>query len=269
MGGRSAVPNVLLRRFAMSKEEKMGKLDNTVALITGGSSGIGLATAKRFVEEGSFVFITGRRQEALDQAVSEIGRRSMAVQGDVRSMSDLDRIFAIIRSKTETLDIVFANAGIGYEQPIVGVTEAEYDEVFETNVKGVVFTVQKAVSLMPDGGAIVLNASIAGSVGGRGNGIYGASKAAVRNLARSWTNDLQERRIRVNAISPGPVLTAGWHMDTEELRVLGDELAPLIPAGRTGESIEIANAVVFLASKDSSYITGAELVVDGGCTVGS
>jgi NAD(P)-dependent dehydrogenase (short-subunit alcohol dehydrogenase family) len=244
----------------------MDKLKGKVALVTGGGSGIGLATAKRFVAEGAHVFIVGRRQETIENAAEGIGPNVTPVQGDVGKAGDLERIFSTIESLQGKLDVVFANAGLGYEQPIGEITEEQYYEVFDTNVKGTIFTVQNALPLMLDGGSIVLNASIAASMGDQSLSVYAATKAAVRSFARTWTSDLRKRRIRVNAISPGIVPTPGWRMTDSELEELARDYAPQIPAGRVGEPDEIAKAVVFLASDDSSFVTGIELVVDGGMT---
>jgi NAD(P)-dependent dehydrogenase (short-subunit alcohol dehydrogenase family) len=245
----------------------MGKLERKIALITGGSSGIGLATAKQFVNEGAYVFITGRREQELAAAVKEIGKNVTAVQGDVANLSDLDRLFAQIQREKGTLDIVFANAGVAQYAPLGSITEELYDSIFDINVKGVLFTVQKALPLLPDGASIILNASIVGSKGLAANGVYSATKAAVRSFARTWTTDLKHRRIRVNAVSPGSIDTPGL----SELLASADVgeqrkkmIANSVPLGRFGTPEEIATAVVFLASDDSSYITGTELFVDGG-----
>jgi len=245
----------------------MGKLDGKIALITGGNSGIGLATAKRFVLEGAYVFITGRTQLKLDEAVKQVGSNVTAVQGDVANLGDLDRLFEQIKKEKGKLDIVFANAGIAKYSPLGTITEEHFDSIFGGNVKGLLFTVQKALPLLPDGASIILNASIVGSKGLPSNSVYSATKAAVRSFARTWTTDLKARHIRVNAISPGPI-------DTEGLReLLGSaqagqdrlkSLSSVIPMGRMGSGDEIAKAAVFLASDDSSFITGIELFVDGG-----
>ena len=246
----------------------MNQLDGKVALITGGNSGLGLATAKRFVSEGAFVFITGRRQEELDKAVASLGRNVMGVQGDVTKFEDLDRLYALIKQKNGHLDVVFANAGGGTLLPIGAVTEEQFDQTFNLNVKGLLFTVQKALPLLKDGSSIILNASIAGFTGMEAFGVYAASKAAVRSFARSWTTDLKSRKIRVNAISPGVVPTEGYRNlgDDEGVKKFTAQMATQIPLGRVGEPDEIAKAVVFLASDASSFVTGAELVVDGGMT---
>jgi len=241
----------------------MNKLEGKIALITGGSSGIGLATAKRFVNEGANVFITGRREAELAAAVKEIGKNVTGVQGDVSKLGDLDRLFAQIKREKGKLDVVFANAGIPNLAPFGKITEEQYDSVFNGNVKGLLFTVQKALPLLPDGASIILNASIVASKGLPDWSVYSATKAAVRSFARTWTTDLKDRRIRVNAVSPGFTDTAPWHsIEAAEERMKA--IASTVPLGRFGTPDEIAKAVVFLASDDSSYITGAELFVDGG-----
>jgi NAD(P)-dependent dehydrogenase (short-subunit alcohol dehydrogenase family) len=245
----------------------MGKLDGKVALITGGNSGIGLATAKQFVDEGAYVFITGRREAELSGAVKDIGKNVTAVQGDVSNLGDLERLFAQIKRDKGKLDIIFANAGVARYAPLGSITEEFYDSIFNINVKGVLFTVQKALPLMPDGGSIILNASIVASKGFSANSVYSATKAAVRSFARTWTTDLKDRRIRVNAVSPGSIDTPGL-TDLLDSAEAGDErrkmIANSVPLGRFGTPDEIAKAVVFLASDDSSYITGTELFVGGG-----
>ena len=248
-------------------EKHLGKLDAKVALITGGNSGIGLATAKRFVNEGAYVFITGRRKEELNAAVKEIGRNVTAVQGDVSNLADLDRLFAQIKKEKGKIDIVFANAGVAKYAPLGEITEEFYDSIFDINVKGVLFTVQKALPLLRDGASIILNASIVASKGFSSNSVYSATKAAVRSFARTWTTDLKDRRIRVNAVSPGPIDTPGLNELLASSKT-GNQRKKMIsngmPLGRLGTPDEIAKAVVFLASDDSSYITGTELFVDGG-----
>jgi NAD(P)-dependent dehydrogenase (short-subunit alcohol dehydrogenase family) len=245
----------------------MGKLEGKIALITGGSTGIGLATAKQFVNEGAYVFITGRRDSELAAAVKEIGGNVTGVQGDVSDLGDLDRLFAQIKREKGKLDVVFANAGIAKYAPLGAITEDLYDSIFDINVKGLLFTVQKALPLMPDGASIVLNASIVASKGFSANSVYSATKAAVRSFARTWTTDLKTRRIRVNAVSPGSIDTPGLS-DLLASSETGQQRAKMIsntvPLGRFGTPDEIAKAVVFLASDDSSYITGTELFVDGG-----
>jgi NAD(P)-dependent dehydrogenase (short-subunit alcohol dehydrogenase family) len=249
-----------------TKEKSMGKLEGKIALITGGTSGIGLATAKQFVSEGAYVFITGRREPELAAAVKEIGSNVTGVQGDVSNLGDLDRLFAQIKREKGTLDIVFANAGVAKYAPFGQITEEHYDSIFNTNVKGLLFTVQKALPLVPDGASIILNASIVASKGLSAS-VYSATKAAVRSFARTWTTDLKERRIRVNAVSPGFIETPGLN-DLMASAGAGEQhlkmLFNSVPLGRLGTPDEIAKAVVFLASDDSSYITGTELFVDGG-----
>jgi NAD(P)-dependent dehydrogenase (short-subunit alcohol dehydrogenase family) len=245
----------------------MGKLEGKIALITGGNSGIGLATAKRFVSEGAYVFITGRRESELAAAVKEIGRNVTGVQGDVSDLGDLDRLFAQIRREKGRLDILFANAGVARYAPLGEITEEFYDSIFNINVKGLLFTVQKALPLMPDGASIILNASIVASKGLPSNSVYSATKAAVRSFARTWTTDLKDRHIRVNAVSPGATDTPGLNdllasSETGQQRL--KMISNSVPLGRLGAPDEIAKAVVFLASDDASYITGAELFVDGG-----
>ena len=241
----------------------MGKLEGKIALITGGNSGIGMATAKRFVNEGAYVFITGRRDSELATAVKEIERNVTGVQGDVSNLGDLDRLFAQIKREKGKLDVVFANAGGAKFAPLGKITEELYDSIFDINVKGVLFTVQKALPLMPDGASIILNASIVASKGFPAWSVYSATKAALRSFARTWTMDLKERRIRVNAVSPGFIDTPAWH-STEAGEQQLKLVAESIPLGRAGTPDEIAKAVVFLASDDSSYVTGTELFVDGG-----
>jgi NAD(P)-dependent dehydrogenase (short-subunit alcohol dehydrogenase family) len=244
-----------------------GKLEGKIALITGGNSGIGLATAKEFVNEGAYVFITGRREQELAAAVKEIGKNVSAVQGDVSNLDDLDRLFAQIKKEKSKLDIVFANAGVATYAPFGQITEEHYDSIFNINVKGLLFTVQKALPLLPDGASIILNASIVASKGLSSNSVYSATKAAVRSFARTWTTDLKDRRIRVNAISPGAIDTPGLSKlvaSSEASRQRMAVISTVVPLGRLGTPDEIAKAVVFLASDDSSYITGTELFVDGG-----
>jgi NAD(P)-dependent dehydrogenase (short-subunit alcohol dehydrogenase family) len=242
----------------------MSKLQGKIALITGGSSGIGLATAKQFVNEGACVFITGRREPELAAAVQEIGSNVTGVQGDVSNLGDLDRLYAQIKREKGTLDIVFANAGGAQLARLGTITEEHYDALFNSNVKGLLFTVQKALPLLPEGASIILNASIAASTAPLPAwSVYNATKAAVRSFARTWTTDLKERRIRVNAVSPGYTDTPPWHSigaGEEYMKMIANS----IPLGRFGTPDEIAKAVVFLASDDSSYITGTELFVDGG-----
>ncbi|MEG3956787.1 SDR family oxidoreductase [Microcoleus sp. herbarium2] len=244
----------------------MKKLEGKVALVTGGSSGIGLATAKRFVAEGAYVFITGRRQTELDAAVKEIGENVTGVQSDVSNLADLDRLFATIEQEQGHLDVVFANAGGANFAPLGAITEEHFDKLFNTNVKGLVFTVQKALPLLPEGASIILNASQSTTVGNPAFSVYGATKAAVRSFARNWILDLKERKIRVNAISPGIVPTPAYKVlgSDEQVQEFVDSQASIIPLGRVGTTDEIAKAVVFLACDDSSFVNGIELFVDGG-----
>ena len=245
----------------------MGKLEGKIALVTGGTSGIGLATAKSFMTEGAYVFITGRRAPELAAAVKEIGSNVTGIQGDVSNLGDLNRLFEQIKREKGKLDIVFANAGTAKYAPLGQITEELYDSTFDTNVKGLLFTVQKALPLIPDGSSIILNASIVASKGLSSNSVYSATKAAVRSFARTWTTDLKDRRIRVNAVSPGSIDTPGLNellgsseVGQQRLKMISNA----VPLGRLGKPEEIAKAVTFLASDDSSYTTGAELFVDGG-----
>lgn len=239
----------------------MQKLEGKVALVTGGNSGIGLTTAKHFVAEGAYVFITGRRQAELDAAVNAIGKNVMGVQSDVSKLADLDRLFATIQQAQGHLDVVFANAGVGEFVPLGSITEEHFDTTFNINVKGLLFTVQKALPLLSEGASIILNASVASITGIPALSVYSATKAAVRSFARSWILDLKEHQIRVNAISPGVVPTPSYYR-----LGLSDEQFPVsaIPLGRVGTTDDIAKAVVFLASDDSSFVNGIELFVDGG-----
>jgi NAD(P)-dependent dehydrogenase (short-subunit alcohol dehydrogenase family) len=244
------------------------KLAGKVAVITGGSSGIGLATAQRFVHEGAYVFVTGRRQTELDTAVRQIGHDVTGVQGDVSKLADLDRLYATVKKQKGKLDIVFANAGTGAFGPIGHITEEDFDQQFDVNVKGLLFTVQMALPLLEDGGSIVLTASTASSTGSPALSVYSSTKAAVRSFARTWAVDLKERKIRVNAISPGVVPTPGYNtalgMSQEAVNQFVSASVASIPLGRPGTTDEIASAVLFLASDDSSYVNGIELSVDGG-----
>jgi NAD(P)-dependent dehydrogenase (short-subunit alcohol dehydrogenase family) len=245
----------------------MQKLAGKIALITGGNSGIGLATTKRFVKEGAYVFITGRRQDELNTAVRDIGSNVVAVQGDVSKLADLDRVFETIKRQKGRLDILFANVGWGEFVSLGAITEQHFDKTFDTNVKGLLFTVQKALPLLRDGSSIILNASITASTGTAAFSVYSASKAAVRSFARCWALDLKFRNIRVNVISPGPIDTPGLRNlspSKEQLAQFKADIAASIPLGRIGSPDELASAVLFLASDDSSFITGTELFVDGG-----
>ncbi|MBN9532173.1 MAG: SDR family oxidoreductase [Alphaproteobacteria bacterium] len=240
----------------------MGKLDGKVAVITGGATGIGRAAAKRFIAEGAFVFIFGRRQETLDAAIADLGPNARAVRGSVSNETDLDRLYTAVKAGRETLDIVFANAGTGSLLPLGEITARHIDEIFDTNVKGLIFTVQKALPLMSKGGSIILTGSSAGATGAPAFSTYSASKAAVRNLARSWAEDLKGTGIRVNVLSPGPTAT--------ELAVeaIGEEgmkvFAAMNPLQRMADPAEIGAVAAFLASSDSSFMTASEVAVDGG-----
>src|SRR6266700_3425821 len=239
----------------IKRKEAVMRLEGKDALITGGNSGIGFATAQQFVKEGAYVFITGRSQTKLDEAVKRVGSNVTGVQGDVSKLEDLDRLFAQIKKEKGRLDIVFANAGIAKYAPLGAIDEAHYDSIFDGNVKGMRFTVQKALPLMPDGASIILNASVVGSKGLPSNSVYSATKAAIRSFARTWTTDLKARHIRVNAISPGTIDTPGLN-DLLASGEAGEQrrkmVASAIPMGRFGRSDEVANAVVFLASDESS-----------------
>ena len=244
-----------------------GKLEGKIALVTGGSSGIGLATAQQFVKDGAFVYITGRRQTELDKAAKAIGSNVKAVRADASNLADLDRLFAQIKQEKGRLDIVFANAGQAKFVPLSDVTEELYDQIFDTNVKGVLFTVQKALPLIPNGGSIILNASVVASKGFAAASVYSATKAAVRSFARSLTTDLKDRGIRVNAISPGPIETPifdGFGESEKDRQDLKSHFASQVPLGRMGQPDEIAKAAAFLASTDASFVAGVELFVDGG-----
>jgi NAD(P)-dependent dehydrogenase (short-subunit alcohol dehydrogenase family) len=244
-----------------------GKLEGKIALVTGGSSGIGLATAQLFVKEGAYIYITGRRQAELDKAVKTIGTQVKAIRADVSKLADLDQLFAQIRQEKGRLDVVFANAGQASFVPLGSISEELYEQTFNTNVKGVLFTVQKALPLIPDGGSIILNGSVVGQKGFAASSVYSATKAAVRSFARTWTTDLKDRKIRVNTISPGPIETPIFDTFTktdEEQRAVKAQFAAGVPLGRMGQPDEIGKAALFLASSDASYVAGAELFVDGG-----
>ena len=247
----------------------MGKLDGMIALITGGSDGIGFATAQQFLDAGAaHVFITGRRQDALNEAVKKLDqKRITAVQGDISNLADLDKLYDVIKKEKDHLDILFANAGIYELAPFGSITEQHFDSLFDINVKGVLFTVQKALPLLVDGASIILNASVLSMKGLPGASVYSATKAAVRSFARTWTTDLKERKIRVNALSPGPIETSlfsNCFSNEQEKQNIFSWLGAQTAMGRMGVVDEIAKAAVFLASNDSSYITGIELFVDGG-----
>jgi NAD(P)-dependent dehydrogenase (short-subunit alcohol dehydrogenase family) len=245
----------------------MGKLSGKVAIVTGGNSGIGLATAQRFAAEGAKVFITGRRQAELDAAVKLIGHGAVGVQGDVSKLADLDKLYAVVKEQAGKIDVLFANAGGGEFAPLGAITEEHFDQTFNINVKGLLFTVQKALPLFVDGGSIILNASIVSIKGMPAFSVYSATKAAVRSFARTWTMDLKDRKIRVNVVSPGPIETpgvSGLAKNAEEEKQIKAGLAAQVPLGRMGDADEIAKAAVFLASDDSSFVAGIELFVDGG-----
>jgi NAD(P)-dependent dehydrogenase (short-subunit alcohol dehydrogenase family) len=245
----------------------MAKLSGKVALVTGATSGMGLETARLFAAEGAKVVITGRRQAELDEATRSIGPAALAVPGDVSKLADLDRLYSVIKDKHGHLDVIFANAGGGTFRPFCEVTEEEFDRQFDINVKGVFFTVQKALPLLRDGASIILNASIAASKGIEAGSVYSATKAAVRSFARTWTSDLRARKIRVNALSPGPIETpifGKMGLSQEQADGFRQNILGTVPLGRMGTMDEIARTVLFLASDDSSFITGIDLMVDGG-----
>jgi len=245
----------------------MGRLEGKIAVITGGNSGIGLATAKRFVAEGATVFITGRRQEELDKAVASIGPGVKAVQGDVSNLDDLDRLYAAVKEQAGHIDILFANAGLAELAPLGVITEAQFDKTFDVNVKGTLFTVQKALPLMREGGSIILMGSTAGIMGMPAFSVYSATKAAIRNFARGWSLDLKGKGIRVNVISPGPIATPGLDgvaQATGDEKAMIGGLAAMVPMDRIGDPAEAAAVTLFLASEDSSFMTGSEVFVDGG-----
>jgi NAD(P)-dependent dehydrogenase (short-subunit alcohol dehydrogenase family) len=237
------------------------KLEGKTAVITGGTEGIGFATAKLFVEEGAYVFITGRRQKELDDAVKAIGSNVTGVQGDVAQIADLDRLYLTVAEVKGQIDIVFANAGVGEFVPFGAVTEEHFDKLFNINVRGALFTVQKALPLLKDGGSIILNGSVASVKGTGGFGVYAAGKAAIRSFVRTWTTDLKDRRIRSNVVSPGPINTPLVSRQSPEVIA---RIVSTIPMGRMGEPEEVAKVALFLASDDSSFVTGIELFVDGG-----
>jgi len=243
------------------------RLDGKIAVVTGGTSGIGFATAKLFAEEGARVFITGRRQAELDATAKKIGANVKAVQGDVTKMADLDRLYAAVNKEAARVDVLFANAGSGQFLPLGAISEEHFDQTFGLNVKGLLFTVQKALPLFTAGGSIILNASMAGSKGMPAFSVYAASKAAVRSFARGWASDLKDRKIRVNAISAGVIPTEGYSkagLTQEQIAGFAAQMIPAIPAGRVGMPEEVARAVLFLASDDASFVNGIDLFVDGG-----
>jgi NAD(P)-dependent dehydrogenase (short-subunit alcohol dehydrogenase family) len=239
----------------------VGKLQGKVAVITGGTAGIGLAAAKLFVAEGAYVFITGRDRKKLDDAVTEIGGNVIGVQGDVVDLADIDRLYETVRGSGMTIDVVFANAGVAEMAPLEGVSEGHFDKIFSVNVKGALFTVQKALPLLNDGGSIILTGSVASAKGTPAFAVYGASKAAIRNFVRGWTSELSDRGIRANVLSPGPIAT---ELVARQPPGAIEKIAATIPMGRMGEPGEVAKAALFLACDDSSFVTGIELFVDGG-----
>ena len=240
----------------------MGKLEGKVAVITGGSSGMALASAKRFVEEGAYVFITGRRQEQLDGAVKLIGRNVTGVRGDAANLGDLDRLFDTVRREMGKIDVLYASAGWGEAALLGEVTEQHFDAIFGLNARGTLFTVQKALPLLNNGGSIIMTGSVASLKGFPGYGVYAASKAALRSFARTWLNELKSRNIRVNVLGPGPIATPMQdQVLTPEAKHMFESL---IPRGKMGQPEEIATAALFLASDDSSFVNGVELNVDGG-----
>jgi NAD(P)-dependent dehydrogenase (short-subunit alcohol dehydrogenase family) len=245
----------------------MGKLTGKVAVITGANSGIGLATAKRFAQEGARVFMTGRRQKELDAAVAEVGERARGIQGDVSNLADLDRLYATVKEEAGSIDILFANAGGGEFAALGEITEEHFDKTFATNVKGTLFTVQKALPLLKDGASIILTGSTGATTGIPAFSVYCATKAAIRNFARSWILDLAPRKIRVNVLVPGATSTPGWH-DLAPSEAVHNGMIQFVetttPLGRLGDPSETANAALFLASDESSFVTGSELFVDGG-----
>ena len=242
----------------------MGKLEGKVAVITGGSSGMALASAKLFVEEGAYVFITGRKQEQLDEAVKLIGRNATGVRGDAANLDDLDRLFDTVKREKGKIDVLFASAGKGEAVPLGEITEQHFDAAFNVNARGTLFTVQKALPLLNDGASIIMTGSNASVKGFPGWGVYAASKAALRSFARTWLNELKGRKIRVNLLVPGAIATP---MQEEVLTKEAKEMfESLIPRGKMGQSEEVATVALFLASNDSSFVNGAELFVDGGMT---
>jgi NAD(P)-dependent dehydrogenase (short-subunit alcohol dehydrogenase family) len=243
----------------------MGKLDGKVAVVTGGSSGIGLATAKKLAAEGAHVFITGRREPELQDAVAAVGGSATGVRGDVANLADLERLFATVNESKGRIDVLFANAGVAENTPLGTITEQQFDRMFDINVKGTLFTVQKALALLADGASVILSSSIVGSKGFAARSVYSATKAALRSFARTWTSDLKDRHIRVNVVSPGPIDTPGLQgLSGTNSEGLSATFRDRVPLGRVGRPEDIASAVAFLASDDASFITGSELFVDGG-----
>jgi NAD(P)-dependent dehydrogenase (short-subunit alcohol dehydrogenase family) len=269
---RSSLKIIVFLLYDMTQTESIPKrLKGKIAVITGGNSGIGLATAHRFVQEGAYVFIVGRRQSELDAAVKQIGKNIFGIQCDVSNLKDLDRLYDTVKQQKGRIDILFANAGIAESASLESISESHFDKIFNVNVKGLLFTVQKALPLFQDrgGGSIILTASAGGSKGFEGLSVYAATKAAVRSFARSWTVDLKQRKIRVNTISPGPISTpmlssAGMELSEEQVEQFKTSIVNAVPLGRMGNPDEVAKAVSFLASDDSSYVSGIELFVDGG-----
>src|SRR6202011_5402208 len=256
-----------LELHGIRKVRNMGRLTGKIAVITGGNSGIGFATGERFVSEGAYVFITGRRQDELDKAVASLGSGVTGVQGDVSNLDDLDRLFATVQTEQGHVDVLFANAGIGNMSPLGAISEEQFDKVFDVNVKGTLFTVQKALPLMRTGGSIILTGSTTGSMGTPAFSVYSATKAAIRNFARSWALDLKGTGIRVNVLSPGATTTPGLlnglaKTGMQEALLAG--LASQAPFERLGNPDETAAVALFLASDDSSFMTGSEVFVDGG-----
>jgi NAD(P)-dependent dehydrogenase (short-subunit alcohol dehydrogenase family) len=237
------------------------KLEGKTAVITGGTEGIGFATATLFAKESACVFITGRRQKELDEAVKAIGSNVSGVQGDVAKLADLDRLYETVAKTKGQIDIIFANAGVGEFVPFGAVTEDHFDKLFNVNVRGTLFTVQKALPLLKDGGSIILSGSAASVKGTAAFGVYAASKAAIRSFVRTWTTDLKDRHIRSNVVSPGPINT---QMPSRQSPDVIAQIVSTVPMGRMGEPEEVAKAALFLASDDSSFVTGIELFVDGG-----
>ncbi|MFD8809643.1 SDR family oxidoreductase [Streptomyces sp. NPDC059597] len=245
----------------------MGQLEGRTAVITGGTTGIGLAAARRFAAEGAFVFITGRRPEVLDDAVAAIGENAVGIRSDVAAPADLDRLYAAVADRGGGIDVLFANAGGGEFATLGQVTEQHIDMTFGTNVRGTLFTVQKALPLLNDGASVILTGSTAATTGTEAFGVYAASKAAIRSFARTWANELRGRQVRVNTLVPGPIDTpgiAGLAPDAEQAAELQSAFASQVPLGRMGRPEEAAAAALFLASDQSSFITGSELFVDGG-----
>ena len=249
------------------EQQQRTKIGGEIAVVTGGSSGIGLATAKRFVEEGAQVVITGRREKELKEAAALIGRNVTTVAGDISRLEDLDRLYAVVKEKHGHIDVLFANAGWGEVAPLETATEAHFDKTFDLNAKGTFFTVQKALPLFKDGGSIILTSSVANVRGDAAFTAYAASKAAVRSFARGWTVELKDRKIRVNSMSPGPIETPALEnagLTAEQVKQAAAQFASEVPLGRRGKPEEVAAAVLFLASDESAYVTGVDLAVDGG-----